>query len=160
MAIAGHVSQVVFFGYVGLMDIVAVIEEALARRGISAAAASKAAAGNQSFIKNIKAGSSPTLRNLERLADVLGLEIYVGPPRHDAAHLHDGSIRHDGAPPPRAAPDLSRIAQALGLPPDTPQADIVAAAARLTAAVRAARETAAAIEERAAEIREVLTSGG
>lgn len=118
MAIAGHVSQVVFFGYVGLMDIVAVIEEALARRGISAAAASKAAAGNQSFIKNIKAGSSPTLRNLERLADVLGL------------------------------------------PPDTPQADIVAAAARLTAAVRAARETAAAIEERAAEIREVLTSGG
>jgi phage repressor protein C with HTH and peptisase S24 domain len=64
------------------------IEEALSRRGMSAAAASKEAVGNPSAIKNIQLllergpGERATaLHNLIAIAEFLQLELYLGPPR-------------------------------------------------------------------------------
>ncbi len=65
------------------------IEKALKRKGISAAAASKQAAGHYSLIKNMKAskadGKRYSVETLEKLADVLDLELYFGPPRETGA---------------------------------------------------------------------------
>lgn len=61
------------------------IDEALRRKGISDAAASKLAVGNFALIKNMRSSRSDEKRYnfqaLERLADVLGLECYFGPKR-------------------------------------------------------------------------------
>lgn len=61
------------------------IDEALARKGLSDAAASKLAVGNYSLIKNMRAARSADKRYnfqaLERLAQVLDLECYFGAPR-------------------------------------------------------------------------------
>lgn len=61
------------------------IEKALENKGLSAAAASKMAAGHYSLIKNMKAskagGKRYSVETLEKLAEVLGLELYFGPPR-------------------------------------------------------------------------------
>ncbi|NTT88132.1 S24 family peptidase [Tabrizicola fusiformis] len=69
-------------------EILAAIDEALARKGLSDAAASKLAVGNYALIKNLRSSraTSPEDRRtnfhaLQRLADVLGLECYFGPPR-------------------------------------------------------------------------------
>lgn len=99
------------------------IEKALKNKGLSAAAASKMAAGHYSLIKNMKAskagGKRYSVETLEKLAEVLGLELYFGPPRgtapasstivageqfdtvarHDAAgSAGDGMINLDGPP--------------------------------------------------------------
>ncbi|MGD9865500.1 MAG: helix-turn-helix transcriptional regulator [Pseudodonghicola sp.] len=61
------------------------IDEALKRRGLSDAAASKLAVGNYSLLKNMRAARGDEKRysfqSLAKLADVLGLECYFGPPR-------------------------------------------------------------------------------
>lgn len=61
------------------------IEKALENKGLSAAAASMMAAGHYSLIKNMKAskagGKRYSVETLEKLAEVLGLELYFGPPR-------------------------------------------------------------------------------
>jgi len=61
------------------------IEKALEDKGLSAAAASKMAAGHYSLIKNMKAskagGKRYSVETLEKLGEVLGLEFYFGPPR-------------------------------------------------------------------------------
>ena len=61
------------------------IDEALRRRGLSDAAASKLAVGNYALIKNMRSARSDEKRYnfqaLEKLAEVLGLECYFGPPR-------------------------------------------------------------------------------
>lgn len=61
------------------------IERALEKKGMSAAAASKLAAGHFSLIKNMKAskagGKRYSVETLEKLAQVLDLEFYFGPPR-------------------------------------------------------------------------------
>jgi len=61
------------------------IEKALETKGLSAAAASKLAAGHFSLIKNMKAskagGKRYSVETLEKLAEVLDLELYFGPKR-------------------------------------------------------------------------------
>jgi hypothetical protein len=73
-------------GYSGVMDaVISAIDAALARKGLSDAAASQAAAGNPSVIKNLRMRQGRQKRyayhTLKQLADVLGLELYFGPPR-------------------------------------------------------------------------------
>jgi len=68
-------------GYSGLViDIRKVIDDALAKKGMSAAAASRAAVGNSSLIKNMRLGQETSWEKLARLAEVLDLDFYVGPP--------------------------------------------------------------------------------
>lgn len=59
------------------------IDKALKRKGLSAAAASKEAAGHYSLIKNMKAskagGKRYSVETLEKLAEVLDLQLYFGP---------------------------------------------------------------------------------
>lgn len=67
-------------------DILAIIEEALRRKGYSASAASQLAVGNPALIKNLKnrrtdRERSHPIDNLRSLAEVLDLEFYFGPPR-------------------------------------------------------------------------------
>lgn len=61
------------------------IDEALKRKGLSDAAASKLAVGNYALIKNMRSSRSDEKRYnfhaLKRLAEVLDLECYFGPPR-------------------------------------------------------------------------------
>ncbi|WP_176518680.1 S24 family peptidase [Rhodobacter maris] len=61
------------------------IDKALIRKQLSAAAASKLAAGHFSLIKNMKAskadGKRYSVETLQKLAEVLDLEFYFGPPR-------------------------------------------------------------------------------
>ncbi|ETD85719.1 S24 family peptidase [Rhodobacter capsulatus] len=61
------------------------IDEALKRKGLSDSAASKLAVGNFALIKNMRSSRSEEKRYnyqaLEKLAEVLGLECYFGPPR-------------------------------------------------------------------------------
>lgn len=63
-------------------DILKIIDEALLRKGLSAAAASRLAVGNPSLIKNMRQETgSPKRLNayaLQKLADVLDLEFYFG----------------------------------------------------------------------------------
>lgn len=62
------------------------ITDALEKKGLSAAAASKLAVGNYALIKNMRSSRSDEKRYnvgaLEKLADVLDLEFYFGPPRN------------------------------------------------------------------------------
>jgi phage repressor protein C with HTH and peptisase S24 domain len=83
-------------------ELLNVIEEALRRRGISASAASMAAVGNPSLIKNLRTRRTEKDRqhpyeNIKALAEVLGLEFYVGPPRDQ------------GSQPPADEADFAQI---------------------------------------------------
>lgn len=66
-------------------DIIATIDAALKEKGLSDAAASREAVGNPSAIKNLRlqrdSGKRYNYYTLQRLAEVLGLEVYFGPPR-------------------------------------------------------------------------------
>jgi len=68
-----------------MRDPLEIIEEALERKGLSPSAASKLAVGNYALIKNMKSSRSEEKRYsyqaLERLAEVLDLELYFGPKR-------------------------------------------------------------------------------
>jgi phage repressor protein C with HTH and peptisase S24 domain len=68
-----------------MKEVLDAIDKALERRGLSDAAASRLAVGNSSLIKNLRNPRSSERRhpfeNLQRLADVLGLELYFGEPR-------------------------------------------------------------------------------
>jgi phage repressor protein C with HTH and peptisase S24 domain len=65
--------------------ILTTIDEALKRKGLSDAAASKLAVGHPSLIKNLRMPREGEKRYnlpaLQRLAEVLDLEFYFGPPR-------------------------------------------------------------------------------
>jgi phage repressor protein C with HTH and peptisase S24 domain len=66
-------------------DVLKAIDAALKEKGLSDAAASKLAVGNPSLLKNLrnrrgKERDHP-IENLKRLAKVLDLEVYIGPPR-------------------------------------------------------------------------------
>ncbi|MGP9791484.1 S24 family peptidase [Roseinatronobacter sp. NSM] len=69
--------------------ILTTIDEALKRKGLSDAAASKLAVGHPSLIKNLrmerKGEKRYNLPALQRLSEVLGLEFYFGPPRSAGA---------------------------------------------------------------------------
>lgn len=77
------------------------IDEALKKKGLSDAAASRMAVGHPSLIKNLRMPRSGEKRynlpSLEKLAEVLDLELYFGPPR-------------DLTPPPEVEVDGSRFA--------------------------------------------------
>lgn len=62
------------------------IDDALRRKGMKDATASKLANGNASLVKNIRSGGGNVgFETLKRLADVLELECYFGPPRSSPA---------------------------------------------------------------------------
>ena len=67
------------------MEILSEIDKALKEKGLSDAAASKMAVGHPSLIKNFRAPKAGekryNLSSLEKLAHVLGLELYFGPRR-------------------------------------------------------------------------------
>lgn len=69
--------------------ILATIENALEKKGLSAAAASRLAVGNPSLIKNMRSDGAVNKRfnaeALQKLADVLGLEFYFGEPREETS---------------------------------------------------------------------------
>lgn len=72
-------------------EILAAIDEALARKGLSDAAASKLAVGNFALIKNLRSSRAmhasdrrTNFHALQRLAEVLDLECYFGPRREPA----------------------------------------------------------------------------
>lgn len=76
-------------------ELVALIDQALERKGITPAAASIAASGNHYLIRNMTRADGritvPNFENLQALCDVLDLEFYIGPPRRpasDAAPAH------------------------------------------------------------------------
>ena len=74
-----------FLGYSRTMDeVMRAIDEALKAKGLSDSAASRLAVGNSSLIKNLRhpRGSQRDhpIENLRKLASVLGLEVYIGPP--------------------------------------------------------------------------------
>jgi hypothetical protein len=75
--------------------VLASIDEALARTGLSDAAASKLAVGNYSLIKNMRADRGEEKRysyqSLLQLARVLGLECYFGPKRSFSGFSEGGS---------------------------------------------------------------------
>lgn len=75
--------------------VIAAIDEALVRAGLSDAAASKLAVGNHSLIKNMRADRGAEKRysfqSLQELARVLGLECYFGPKRELLGFAQDGS---------------------------------------------------------------------
>lgn len=86
-------------------EILKAIQDALDSKGVTAAAASRAAAGNPSLIKNMMnaRGENPrySYQALEKLADVLDLEIYFGPKRGSGpvdhlAYQSDRSLPHLG----------------------------------------------------------------
>lgn len=69
-------------------EILAAIDDALARKGLSDAAASKLAVGNYALIKNLRSSRAAreedrrtNFHALQRLAEVLDLECYFGPRR-------------------------------------------------------------------------------
>ncbi|WP_156882957.1 S24 family peptidase [Rhodovulum sp. P5] len=68
-----------------MKDILDAIDAALARKKLSAAAASRLAVGNPSLIKNLQNRRARErdhpVENLQKLAEVLDLEFYFGPPR-------------------------------------------------------------------------------
>lgn len=66
-------------------DVLKAIDQALKAKGLTDAAASKLAVGNPSLLKNMrnrrgKERDHP-LENIKKLAKVLDLEVYIGPPR-------------------------------------------------------------------------------
>lgn len=84
--ITTRLARLAILGYVAAMDqILEAIEEGLRRKGLSEAAASRMAAGNASVIKNLRRPKGTMrahpIENLLRVAEVLDLEVYVGPPR-------------------------------------------------------------------------------
>lgn len=66
-------------------DYLAIIEDALKRKGLSAAAASRLAVGNPSLIKNMRQDTGSSKRfnaeALRKLAEILDLEFYFGEER-------------------------------------------------------------------------------
>lgn len=74
------------------------IDEALARKGLKDAAASKLASGNFALIKNMRSARSEDKRYsfqaLERLAEVLDLECYFGP-RRDTGPIEQIDLNGD-----------------------------------------------------------------
>ncbi|MGR3485519.1 MAG: S24 family peptidase [Paracoccaceae bacterium] len=86
------------------------INAALKEKGLTAAEASRLACGNPALIKNLQrprgGAARPNYYAVEKLAEVLGLELYFGPPRET------------GSPPPAEDPELVLL----------PRFDVVAAA--------------------------------
>lgn len=116
---------------------------------------------NPSVYQNIQRAKSPRFETVEALANALGLECYLGEPRHSGTFLYDGSIDHsageefsggDTSPLMPAA----LVADALGLPPDAAPDALIAEARRLRDTVASAAKEMTALARHAAEIRKKL----
>lgn len=106
-----------------MATILETIDAALARKGLSAARASVLAVGNPSLVKNLRSGQGRfSYESLQRLAAVLDLECYFGPPRSPNS-------------PPSLGPALR---EALGLDSAAGEAEAVAALRRMPASGEAA----------------------
>lgn len=82
-------------------DILKAIDDALARKGLSDAAASRLAAGNPALIKNLRNSAGRySFDALQKVADVLELECYFGPPRGS----QPGNTAMLSLPPPEPPP--------------------------------------------------------
>lgn len=57
------------------------VDAALKRRGVSARQASIAVVGHDGLIRDIRNGRLPSVDRIEALANFLGLDFYLGPPR-------------------------------------------------------------------------------
>lgn len=68
------------------------VERALKEKGMSARQASIDAIGNDGLIRDIRAGRSISAERLSALAAVLGLELYLGPPRPEAPTADAGTF--------------------------------------------------------------------
>ncbi len=93
-------------------ELLKAIETALASKGLSEAAASRLAVGNPSAIKNLRvrrgASRAHPIENLMAVARVLGLELYLGPPRAQPRAPQMRGLAEPAAPMlPSAADPLS-----------------------------------------------------
>lgn len=85
-------------------DVLKAIDEALAQKGLSDAAASRLAAGNPSLIKNLRSSAGRySFDALQKVADVLDLECYFGPPRGELS-TQGGRPPMQSLPPPDPLP--------------------------------------------------------
>lgn len=85
--------------------ILAIIDEALKKKGLSDAAASNLAVGNPSLLKNMRNSKGKFAYSaVEKLANVLDLECYLGPPRaaqdETSAALQPVPLDRSEQPPP------------------------------------------------------------
>ena len=132
------------------------IRERLNEIDASASYVSRLAVGEQGAIGRIYQGHSPSFERACKIFDALGLEFYFGPP------LADRNLKE--------TPDYSDFAAALGLPPETPVDELVAAVAALSERARtlaAQRGTRAAVRKtlddlrgELVELREALARAG
>lgn len=72
--------------------VTAAINRALRARRYSAHQASLEVGGNPDLVRNIRRGRLPSVVRLGELCEVLGLELYVGPPR-EAGAIDEGRLR-------------------------------------------------------------------
>ena len=72
--------------------ITAAINRALRAQRYSAHQASLEVGGNPDLVRNIRRGRLPSVARLGELCEVLGLELYVGPPR-EAGAIDEGRLR-------------------------------------------------------------------
>ena len=62
-------------------QLVATIEDRCRELGLSESEFSRAVAGHNTVLIDIRRGKSPTAKRLRKISEVLGLEFYLGPPR-------------------------------------------------------------------------------
>jgi len=78
------------------------------------------------LLRGASSGRNLAADSIGKLADALGLEFYVGPPRHDRTSTHDGAIDHSAEMSiARRCPE--RIRARLRLPEGATEADALAA---------------------------------
>ena len=66
-------------------ELLAHIDTALERTGMSASEASRRAAGSKELIAEMRRGRLPSVTRIRSLCKILDLEFYAGPPRHRPA---------------------------------------------------------------------------
>ena len=77
-------------------SVLAIIEQALRDRGVSARRASIEAIGKPDLIREMRRGREPSVKRLHALCRVLDLEFYVGPKRNRP----DADAEHRAVRPP------------------------------------------------------------
>ena len=99
----------------------------IAKSGRSDRDVSIAATGHDTAVRDLRKNKSATLKTLVALCRELGLELSVGPPRHDRSCLYDGAIDYSGAPVMTAPPLPPLLRARLHQPDGATEADALAA---------------------------------